>query len=144
MGKTAEPISSWSEDEAILKTLTDPREPKDSRDGGVGMFLMYAPTIAGGKQWIRMPFAEAKTVSRAKTYWWTEAYEHGGVREPASWRLLYKDGDAWKPVANPSAYGVALNQYNEVTFDPVKTTELKIEIQFQPGRCGSLIRWRVE
>ncbi|HUU89712.1 MAG TPA: hypothetical protein VM238_00725 [Phycisphaerae bacterium] len=35
-------------------------------------------------------------------------------------------------------------QYNEVTFDPVKTTELKIEIQFRPGRCGSLIRWRVE
>jgi hypothetical protein len=48
------------------------------------------------------------------------------------------------PVPNTSSYGVAANQYNEVTFDPVKTTELKIEIQFQPGRCGSLIRWRVE
>jgi hypothetical protein len=40
--------------------------------------------------------------------------------------------------------GPEYQQYNEVTFDPVKTTELKIEIQFQPGRCGSLIRWRVE
>jgi hypothetical protein len=63
---------------------------------------------------------------------------------PASWQLFYKDSDAWRPVPNPSACGVAANQYNEVTFDPVKTTELKIEIQFQPGRCGSLIRWRVE
>jgi hypothetical protein len=58
--------------------------------------------------------------------------------------LFYKDGDTWKPVPNARGYGVALNQYNEVTFDPVKTTELKMEIQFQPGRCGSLIRWRVE
>jgi hypothetical protein len=142
--RCGEPISSWSEDEKILKTLSDPREPKNSEDGGVGMFLMYAPTIAGSTQWVRMPFGEARTVSRAKTYWWTEHYEHGGVRVPALWRLLYKDGDAWKPVPNPSAYGVAANQYNEVTFDPVKTTELKMEIQFQPGRCGSLIRWRVE
>jgi uncharacterized protein len=105
---------------------------------------MYGSSLFGSKQWIRMPLGEARTVSRAKTYWWTEHYEHGGVREPASWRLLYKDGDGWQPVANPSGYGVAKNQYNEVTFQPVKTTELKIEIQFQPGRCGSLIRWRVE
>ena len=139
-----EPIGSWSEDEAILKTFADPREPKNSEDGSVGMFLMYSPTIAGTRQWVRMPFGEARTVSRAKTYWWTEHYEHGGVRVPASWQLFYKDGDAWKPVPNASAYGVAANQYNEVIFDPVKTTELKMEIQFQPGRCGSLIRWRVE
>jgi hypothetical protein len=142
--KCGEPISSWSEDAGILKTLTDPREPKNSADGSVGMFLMYGPSLFGSKQWIRLPLGEARTVSRAKTYWWTERYEHGGVREPASWRLLYKDGDSWQPVANPSGYGVAKDQYNEVTFQPVKTTELKIEIQFQSGRCGSLIRWRVE
>ena len=29
----------------------------------------------------------------------------GGCRVPASWRLLYKDGDAWKPVEGASAYG---------------------------------------
>jgi hypothetical protein len=142
--KCPEPISSWSEDEGTIKTITDPRDPKRSEDGGVGMFLMYGSSLFGSKQWIRMPFAEPRTVSRARTYWWTEHYEHGGVRVPASWRLLYKDGEAWRPVANASAYGVEPDKYNEVTFDPVKTSELKMEIQFQPGRCGSLIRWRVE
>ncbi|MCY3017572.1 MAG: glycoside hydrolase family 127 protein [Planctomycetota bacterium] len=139
-----EPISSWSEDEGIIKTVTNPREPKDSDDGGAGMFLMYAPTIAGSKQWIRMPLGEERTVSRAKVYWWTEHYQHGGVREPTSWTLLYKKDGAWVPVPNPSGYGVALNQYNEVKFDPVKTSELKMEIQFQPTRCVAVIRWRVE
>ena len=66
------------------------------------------------------------------------------MREPASWRLLYRDGAAWKPVPNAPGYGVLKDQYNEVTFDPVTTTELKLEIQFQPGRCGAILRWRVE
>ena len=108
------------------------------------MFLMYGGAIFGSKQWIRMPLGEERVVSHAKTYWWTEHYEYGGVRPPASWKLLYKDGSDWKPVPNAGGYGVAVNQYNEVSFAPVKTAELKIEIQFQPGRCGSLIRWRVE
>ena len=142
--KCPEPISSWSEDAGIIKTLTDPRDPKRSEDGGVGMFLMYGGSLFGSKQWIRMPFAEPRTVSRARTYWWTEHYDSGGVRMPASWRLLYKDGEEWKPVANAKGYGVEPDKYNEVTFEPVKTAELKMEIQFQPGRCGSLIRWRVE
>ncbi len=141
--KCGEPISSWSEDPGILKSLTGPGDPKNSLDGA-GMFLMYSPTIAGSKQWIRMPLGEERTVSRSKTYWWTEHYEYGGVRPPASWKLFYKSGDDWKPVPNARGYGVAVDQYNEVCFDPVKTTEVKIEIQFQPGRCGGLIRWRVE
>ena len=142
--KCKEPISSWSEDEGIIKILTDSRDPKSSDDGSVGMFLMYGGSLFGSKQWIRMPFDAPRTVSRVKTYWWTEHYENGGVREPASWRLFYKDGETWKPVRNLSAYGVKRDQYNEVAFEPIKTTELKIEVQFQEGRCGALIRWRVE
>ena len=142
--KATEPISSWSEDAGIIKTLTDPRDPRNSEDRGVGIFLMYGDALFGSAQWIRMPLGGTKTISHSKTYWWTEHYDSGGVRVPASWRLLYKDGDTWKPVPNPSGYGVEPNQYNEVTFDPVTTTELKIEIQFQRGRCGALTRWRVE
>lgn len=56
---------------------------------------------------------------------------------------LKKTSFAW-PCFAENCFGVVANQYNEATFGPVKTTELKMEIQFQPGRCGSLIRWRVE
>jgi len=37
-----------------------------------------------------------------------------------------------------------MNKRNNERFDPVRTTELKMEIQFQPGRCVAVIRWRVE
>jgi len=141
--KCGEPISSFSEDAGILKSLTGPGDPRDSRDGS-GMFLMYGGSLFGSKQWIRMPFDQPRKVSKARTYWWTEFYENGGVRPPASWSLFYKDGQQWKPVKNAQGYGVELNKYNEVTFDPVETTELKIEIQFQRDRCCGLIRWQVE
>ena len=36
--------------------------------------------------------------------------------DPASWRLLYKDGDEWKPVEAAGPYGVERNQYNRVAF----------------------------
>ena len=54
------------------------------------------------------------------------------MRVPASWKLLYKDGDQWKPVEASGAYGVERNQYNVVTFKPVTTTALRLELQAQP------------
>ena len=142
--KTPEPISSCSEDPGIVNTLTDPRDPKDSTDNSIGMFSMYDRDSFGSTQWVRMPFLKARTVSKVKTYWWTEHYESGGIRAPASWSLLYKDRDGWKPVNNPSPCKSDLNCYDEMTFDPVATTELKMVIKFQEGRCASLIRWRVQ
>jgi hypothetical protein len=63
---------------------------------------------------------------------------------PAAIVLFYKDGDAWKPVPNPRGLECQRDQYNDATFDPVTTTAIKMEMQFQPTRCGGLFRWRVE
>lgn len=142
--KYQEPVSSWSEDARILKTISDAREPKNSKDGGAGMFLMYGSTLGGSKQWIIMTFDQPTTVSKSKTYWFDEQYPTGGCRVPASWRLFYKDGDSWKPVANAKGYGCERDQYNQVTFDPVTTKQIKMEMQFQPTRCAGIIRWRFE
>jgi hypothetical protein len=50
----------------------------------------------------------------------------------------------WKPVANPSSYGTERDAYNRVTFDPVTTTGLKIEVQLQPQMSGGILEWKVE
>jgi hypothetical protein len=47
-------------------------------------------------------------------------------------------------MTNAKGYGCEMDKYNEATFDPVTTTAIKMEIQFQPTRCGGLFRWRVE
>ena len=141
--KYQEPVSSWSEDVGILKAITDPSDPKNSRGDG-RCFLMYGSSLGGSKQWIIMPFDKARTVSKSRTYWMDEQYPNGGVRVPQSIALFYKDGDAWKPVPNPKGLACEMDKYNDATFSPVTTTAIKMEIQFQPTRCGGLFRWRLE
>jgi len=62
---------------------------------------------------------------------------------PASWRLLYKDGDAWKPVEALGPYGVERDRFNTVRFTPVTTSGMRIEIAMQPAWSAGVQEWRV-
>ena len=39
-------------------------------------------------------------------------------------------------------YGVKPDAYNKVTFAPVTTTALRLEVQLQDGFSGGILRWR--
>jgi len=75
-------------------------------------------------------------------YWFDDDGE-GECRVPASWALFYKDGEAWKPVADPSGYGVAKDRYNTTTFRPARTTGLKLEIRLPAGFSSGIEEWKV-
>jgi len=47
-------------------------------------------------------------------------------------------------VEHPSNYGVAPDRYNEVTFTPVKTTALRIQVKLKPEWSGGIFEWEVE
>jgi hypothetical protein len=63
---------------------------------------------------------------------------------PASWRLLCKHGEEWKPVEDPSSYATEPNAFNRVTFAPVETPALRIEVELKPEWSGGILEWRVE
>ena len=67
----------------------------------------------------------------------------GEVRVPASWRLLYKDGGQWKPVENLTPYGIAKDRFNPVTFAPVTTSGLRLEVTMQPNLSAGIQKWQV-
>ena len=90
-----------------------------------------------------MAFPKASGVSQAELYWFDDT-GHGGVRVPASWKLLYKDGDQWKPVEATSPLGRERNQYNRVTFKPVTTNGLRLELQAQPNVSMGVQEWKVK
>jgi hypothetical protein len=94
-------------------------------------------------EWVEMAFAKPANVSRAEVYWFDDTARNGGVRVPASWRLLYKDGDEWKPVDAAGAFGVAKDGWNAVAFTPVTTAALRIEVVMQPGASAGLQEWKV-
>jgi uncharacterized protein len=97
----------------------------------------------GNKETVDYTFAQAASVSECRLYWFDDT-GHGGVRVPASWRLLYKEGDEWRPVATQDQFGVAKNQFNVVKFTPVTTTALRVELQAQPNVSVGMQKWTVK
>jgi hypothetical protein len=90
-----------------------------------------------------MAFAKPSTVSEAQLYWFDDT-GRGGVRVPQSWRLLYKDGNDWKPVEASTPYGVAKDQFNIVRFAPVSTSALRLELVMQPNVSAGVQKWKVK
>ena len=70
--------------------------------------------------------------------------EKGSVRVPASWRLLYRAGDEWRPVETQEQFGVAKDQFNTVKFTPVTTTALRVELQAQANFSIGMQKWTVK
>ena len=63
---------------------------------------------SGTTEWIQFEWPEAHELSSVKVYWFDDT-GRGECRIPASWRLLYRDGESWKPVGNPGAFGTAID-----------------------------------
>ena len=96
----------------------------------------------GSAQWMQCDFTEPMEVSSVEIYWFDDT-GRGECRVPASWKLLYKDGQGeWKPVENPSGFGVERDQFNRTTFKPVTTTGLRVEMQSQPNFAGGVFEWK--
>jgi hypothetical protein len=47
-------------------------------------------------------------------------------------------------VANQNPYGVKKDMYNKVTFTPVRTSALRLEIQLQEKFSAGIHEWKVE
>jgi len=121
------------------RAINDGEEPSASSDAS--FYFDWLPT-RGTTEWIEYAFPASSRVSRSEVYWFDDT-ARGGVRVPQSWRLLYKDGSGWKPVEAKSAYPVDKDRYNVVTFTPVTTTGLRLEVTMQPQFSAGVQEWKV-
>lgn len=117
-------------------------EPSSSADATL-RFDWSSDDNAARTGWIEYAFAKPTTVSETAVYWFDDA-AHSPVRVPASWRILYRDGETWKPVESASKYGVERDTYNKVSFHPVTTTALRVEVTMQASYSAGIQRWRVK
>jgi len=108
--------------------MNDRLEPESSGDHGVPFFHWWPRK--GTVEWVECDFGSEQEVSRAAVYWFDDT-GRGECLVPASWRLLYRDEGEWKPVSNPTPFDVALDQFNEVTFDSVTTDGIRLEVELQ-------------
>jgi hypothetical protein len=120
--------------------IHDGEEPASSSEPG--SYFDWWPT-RGTTEWAQYTFETPVTVSESEIYWFDDT-GRGQVRVPASWRLLYKDGEEWRPVSGAGSYGVEKDRYNRVTFTPVTTTALRLEVTMQKEWSAGIQEWKVK
>jgi DUF1680 family protein len=122
------------------RAVNDGERPASSSDAT--SYFDWWPT-KGTTEWIEYAFKSVATVSQSEVYWFDDT-GRGEVRVPRAWRLLYKDGNDWKPVAVEGAYETARDRFNSVRFAPVTTTGLRLEVSMQPEWSAGVQEWRVK
>lgn len=128
----------WHND--TLAAVNDGAAPKNSNDQSIRRHTWW--DHRGTEEWIACRFHKPRSVDGCSVYWFDDAAA-GQCRVPAEWRLLWRDGDEWKPVklTRDSSYGTALDQFNKISFDPVTTRELKIEVKLKKDYSGGVLKW---
>lgn len=107
-------------------------------------FFSFNPK-KGTTEWVQCEFPEPTSVSAAEVYWVDDSELNGPYKVPSNWRILYRDSSGnFVPVRNPSGYGKALDRLNRVTFEPVRTDAVRLEVQLEPGYTAGLYEWQVE
>ncbi len=124
-----------------VDALGDGLEPSSSVDRDIPRFTWW--DHRGTAEWVQFDFEKPREVSAAEVYWFDDEGS-GQCRVPASWKLLYKDGEAWKPVAGAGAFGTAKDKYNAVAFPKVTTSALRIEVALKPEFSGGILEWKVK
>jgi len=88
------------------------------------------PNTSGRKrpltaQWVQYEWIQPVGTREISVFLWD--YQNG-IPLPAAYRVQYWDGSAFVSVKNAKGLGVQNKQYNITTFDEVKTTKLRIEV----------------
>jgi hypothetical protein len=96
----------------------------------------------GTAEWAGATFNGLCQVSQVSVYWYDDT-GYGFCRTPQSWYLQYLAGTNWVTVSGATSYGVALNQFNTVHFNPVQTTALRLNVQLQSGYSGGILEWQI-
>ncbi len=96
----------------------------------------------GTNAWVEYAFPKESTISSTSVYWFDDTGT-GECRVPELWRILYKDGDQWKPVETTDTYGVDRNKYNKIAFTPVTTTGLRLEVKMRQRWSTGIQEWTV-
>jgi hypothetical protein len=139
-GKAAASASHTNGSDTV-DAVNDGELPKSSNDQSVSRHTFW--DHKGTSEWLQYDWKESHQLSAASVYWFDDT-GRGECRVPASWKLLYRDGGAWKPVEATAAYGTKRDTFNRVAFKPVKTTALRLEVQLQPNVSGGVLEWQVE
>lgn len=133
----AKPSASYVSGDTSVDALNDETEHRNSRDRRQGAYGNWNRT---GTQWVQYEWSQPISTNKIDVYWWAD---RRGVYAPKASRLLYWDGSSFIPVKNPSGLGVEENKYNTTTFDELRTSKLRLEIDSDGEYSTGILEWKV-
>ena len=122
------------------RAVNDLLEPRRSSDHEVPYYHWWPNK--GTTEWIQYDFDTPQEVSIVEVYWFDDT-GRGECRPPESWRILFKEGENWRPVWTEDEYGVEIDRWNRVVFETVRTTAVRLEMKSQPEWAGGIHEWRI-
>jgi hypothetical protein len=124
-----------------LSLLSDQYDPKHSNDQSVGYIHWWPATDTTFS--VIYAFDEPATVQKSRVFWFDDGPE-GGCRIPQAWKIYYRSAGNWIPVATESGYPVTKDVFDQVSFEPVSTSALKLEIRLQKEYAAGIHEWIVQ
>lgn len=119
-----------SEGARDLGAINDQLLPKASVDQSVPNQHWWPKK--GSAEWVDFAFDGLRDISSLKVYWFDDTGV-GECRVPASWRIMVQVDGQWRPAETQDGYEVAKDNFNTVHFKQVRASNLRMEIQMQPG-----------
>ncbi len=117
--------------------------PSSSTDYDKSYFYWWLKN--GSKEWVQYNFDQPQTLCSSSVYWLDMTHYDGDFRVPEWWSLEYQTDDGqWLPVKTSDQYGLKLNTYNEVNFEPVNTRSLRLNVKLGEGVSGGIHEWNVD
>ncbi len=133
----AAPSTSYVSGDTTLAALNNGFDPRSSQDRSK---RSYGNWPRRGTQWVQYEWDRAIAADRIDVYWWND---RRGVRNPKACRILYWKNGSFAPVENAEGLGVAESTYNTTTFDEVRTTRLRLEIDSTERYSTGILEWKV-
>ncbi len=118
--------TGYNDQNSDIGAVYDGRDPIASADESNRYFRMRPPV--GERAWIEYELERPTRLSSSRIYWFDDKRF---TKVPKSWRVLYRHGDDWKPVAARGSYDVVKDDWSEVSFEPVTTTAVRVEVEPQ-------------
>jgi DUF1680 family protein len=136
--KSAQIAVSSEGADSSKEAVADGTAPRRSAERGEK--LCHFAAHPGGTQWIEYAWPAAQRITSARVFWCDEG-AGGQVRAPVSARLLWRDGEQWKPVGG--ALACAADRWCELEFPALTTSALRLEVVQPDGAACGVHEWNV-
>ncbi len=125
-----------------ISAINDRLVPENEQDRSVPYYHWWPRQNT--TEWISYEFKGKQTVCSTSVIWYDDG-PWGGCRVPETWKIYYKNASGeWIPVENNESYPTVKGIPNSVSFAPVNTSAVKLEIVLPKDNATGIFEWSVE